>query len=271
MKKTFLLFLIISALLFGSCISSSYFLSPSNANSNPYHAIPLVSDSLKGATYVSGIFTMGGANQGWRDNVFAFQGRLHRSNNLGSFQTYYGANATLGSYRIAEFYSPNSYPYDTVNFHYYSTNSFFGYYGLNGGINLVVPTGHGGEWRPLGIETAVHREFGNYYNFRKNLPDSAADVTFKKNITGNIGIYTEIIHKSKHGAEFGYKMGWNFILNPSSDYTHVYSPNSVNPIGSFVNTIHFSKGKATGFVQINISNSYAGNVQFGLNYRLGKQ
>ncbi len=252
-----------------SCIESSYFYSPNNASSNPYHPIPLKSDSLKVATYINALFTLGGANEGWRDGVYSFRGGIHRSNNFENFQAYYGLNLSLGVYNMAGYYNSNNYYYDT---NYNASNYFFGSYGFNGGINVVVPTRHGGEWRVIGLETSVQKEFGNYYKFRKNLPDSVADVIFKKNVTGTAGIFSDIIGKSRHGAEFGYKISFGFMLNPESDYTHFYNPNNiVNPVIYFSHTLHFSKGKVGGFVQLNFSNAYAGNVQFGINYRLGKK
>lgn len=273
MKKNSLLSLSVVLCFFSSCVSTAYFYSPGNASAVPYHAIPLRSDSLKGATYLSSIFTLGGANEGWRDGVYSFQERIHRSNNFGNFQTYYGANLSLGTYHIAEYSNVDRpyYPYDTTNYHTYASNRFFGLYGFNGGINVVVPIKRGGEWRAIGLETSVQKEFGSYYDFRKNIVDSAADVVFRKNVTGTIGLYTDIIAKSRHGAEFGYKMSWGFMLNPESDYTHVYTQNAVNPVAYFSNTFHFSKENITGFVQVNLSNSYAGNIQFGINYKLGKK
>ncbi len=254
-------------LFLSGCFESSYLYSPNNATSNPYHAIPLKSDSLKGATYISAIFNSGRANQDLRDGVYAFQARVHRSNNFGNFQAYYGANMSVGIYYMADYYDHHNF-YDTA---YHASNNFFGSYGFNGGFDAVVPTRHGGEWRVLGIETSVQKEFGNYYKFRKNLPDSAADVIFKKNVTGTVGIFTNIINRSRHGIEFGYKMSLGLMLNPESDYTHFYNPyNIINPIVYFSHVLHFSKENVTGFVQFNFTNGYAANVQFGMNYRPGK-
>ncbi len=39
-----------------------YLLSPQNNTSLPYHAIPMKEDSIHGATYLSGVFTLGSAN-----------------------------------------------------------------------------------------------------------------------------------------------------------------------------------------------------------------
>jgi len=274
MKKNALSFLSAILFLLSGCISSSHFYSPTISSSNPYHAIPLQSDSAKAATYLSGILTLGGANDGLRDNAFSFQGRIHRSHNFENLQAYYGANLTLGLYHISEFDNYQhaySYPYyDSLNYHYYSSDNFFGSYGFNGGINAVISLPRG-EWRPIGIEASVQREFGSYYSFRKNLPDSAADGIFRKNTTGIVGLYTDIIHKSRRGSEFGYKLSFGFVLNPSSDYTHVYNPNAIGTLLYFSNTIHFSKENITGFIQINLGNSYAANVQLGVNYKLGKK
>src|SRR5450432_3183904 len=122
MKKSLILLLSAASFFFSSCISTAYFYSPANASSVPYHAIPLKSDSLKGATYASSFFTLGGANDGWRDGVYAFQGRIHRSNNFGNFQAYHGANLSLGTYHIAEYDNVEHpyYPYDTLSYHTYS-------------------------------------------------------------------------------------------------------------------------------------------------------
>lgn len=271
MKTNHVLLLAAILFSFSSCIESAHFLSPSNAASNPYHAIPLQSDSIKGANYFSGLVTLGGANDAWVDNIYAFQARAHRANNFGNLQAYYGANLNIGTYHIAENYNYHNSYYDTSHYHIYAANKFFGWYGFNGGINVVAPIRHSGEWRVIGVETSIQKEFGSYYGFRKDLADSAADNIFRKNVTGTVGIFTNIIGKTRHGAEIGYKMGFGFMLNPENNYTHVYDQNTVNPITYFSNTFHFTKEKVTGFVQINLSNSYAGNVQFGVNYRLGKR
>jgi len=268
MKKILTLNLLI-IIFFSSCITHAYYLSPFNANADPYHTIPLQSDSIKAATYTTGVFTAGGANDGWHDGIYAFQGGIHRSHNFGNFQAYYGANLSIGAYHVNEYYRSEHPYYDSITFHIPATNNFFGAYGFNGGINAVLPFRNGGEWRVIGLETSVQKEFGNYLDFRKNLPDSAADIIFRKNVTGTIGLCTDIISRSRHGAEFGYKMAWGFTLNPQSDYSHTYSQNNVNPIVYFSQTWHLTKGNITGFVQLNLG-SYAGNMQFGMNCKLGK-
>src|SRR4030095_6306622 len=87
-------------LLFSSCLvhRRGMYLSPLDSQSNPYHTIPLKSDSLKSAVYGSLVYTTGTANDQGRDWVNAGQASIFRSHNLGNFQAYYGGNITLGSY-----------------------------------------------------------------------------------------------------------------------------------------------------------------------------
>ncbi len=274
MKKNNLLFLSAIPLLFSSCVTYSYFQSTTNANSNPYHAIPLKSDSAKGASYVSGLFTVGRANDSWRDAVGTFHLNAHRSNNFGNFQSYYGATVALGDYSIADFNTRDRpYRYDDTSSYYHikGMNKFFGYYGFNGGIDVVLPTKHGGEWRIIGIETSVQKEFGNYYSFRKNLRDSSADVIFRNNVTGTFGFFTEIIGKTRRGKEFGYKMSYGFMLNSQSDYTHIYEADILHTPAYFSHTLHWTTDRTTFFAQFNIGTRYAGSMQFGVNYKISKK
>ncbi|MFI5154527.1 MAG: hypothetical protein ACHQET_14415 [Chitinophagales bacterium] len=273
------LLMLLSSLSDCIAVRNEYFLSPTNASSNPYHAIPMVEDSMKSANYVSGIFTAGTANDKGFDNLYSFQASFHRSHQLDAFQAYYGANMGLGNYEIAEYFrtKPNdgyyglngSYmsPYDTT-FHIPKSNSFFGNVGINGGINVVLPFERG-EWRPFGLEFSAQNEFGNYYGFRKNLPDTAADIIFKNNLTFTLGFYMDIIGKTRHGSEFGYKMAYGFLLNSLDDFTRM-TRTGFFPVTYFSNTFHLTKGRVTGFVQLNIG-TYATNFQTGMSYRLGKK
>ncbi len=135
--------------LFTSCIERrTYYLSPQLANSNPYHAIPMKADSLKSAIYASTVFTSGSANDQGADHLFVFQGSVHRSNNFGIFQAYYGANLSLGSYHVSDYYNMyynqgygNPYYLDSLN-HIPNSNNFFGSYGVSGGINIVSTHQH---------------------------------------------------------------------------------------------------------------------------------
>src|SRR5450432_733720 len=57
--------------LLSSCMEGrqGYYLSPNNANSNPYHPIPLHSDSVRNAIYINGVYYIGAANYFGFDQV----------------------------------------------------------------------------------------------------------------------------------------------------------------------------------------------------------
>jgi hypothetical protein len=274
--------------LFQSCVitSQSYYLSPQNANSNPYHTIPLLSDSIKGATYGSFVFTTGSANYQGSDYLSTFQASIYRSNNFGRVQAYYGANFTLGVYHIGEFYNikyrydptifgPISDPVDTI-YHIPATRSTFGSYGVSGGINYVIPFSKG-EWRAIGVETSMQNEFGNYSAFRNGLPDTAATIVFKQRFTGTIAVFTDLLWRDHHRNEWGFKFALGEMINPQSNYTInqtvVYpatSTTNIFPLSYFSTAFHMSNGPYAGFIQLNLG-TYATSFQVGASYRLGKK
>ena len=205
------------ASLFSGCMlhRQGMYLSPVNSLVNPYHTIPYKSDSLKSAIYASMLFSTGSANdRGW-DWIRAGQASIYRSHNLGKCQTYYGANLSLGNYYLTDFYNshyirrPSGFlggedePIDTF-YHIPGNKYFFGTYGLSAGFNGVL-TKRRGEWRYLGVEGTIQTEFGNYYPFRRSLPDSAANIVFKNNLTGTIGIYTDALWSYPNRSQFGLK------------------------------------------------------------------
>jgi hypothetical protein len=249
-----------------------------NSQSAPYHTIPFKADSLKSAFYGSLIYTAGTANDKGRDWINAGQASIYRSHNLGNFQAFYGANITLGAYHQTEFYNANytpgsagligggDQPIDTfyqIPAHKYS----FGSYGISGGINGVKSSGNT-EWRYLGFETTLQNEFGDYYSFRKNLPDSAANIIFKNHLTGTIGIYTDALWRSRHMTQFGFKFALNMLLNSTSNYTRL-NTYVIFPVTFFSTTFHITANQFTGFMQGNFGTK-AASFQIGTSYRFGK-
>ncbi len=265
--------------LFSCCVyRQEYFLSPQNANSNPYHAIPMKRDSLKSAMFVDAVFFNGAANESGADHVFGFQGSLHRSNNFNIFQAYYGANLSLGSYQVTDYYNYGrgyGYPnyYDTA-IHIPGSGNFFGSCGVSGGINILVTHQHRreyrhSEWRILGLETSLQKEFGKYANWRDKLPDTAANIIYRRHFSAYLGLYTEWLWTNRHKTEFGFKIAVGEDLNPGSSYTSYYSE-SILPLYCFSIAYHVTKYRYTGFMQTNFG-TYATNFQIGLSYRLGKK
>jgi len=267
------------ALLFCSCLAhrQGMYLSPLDSQTIPYHTIPLKSDSLKSAFYGSLIYSTGTANDRGQDWVRAGQVSIYRSHNLGNVQAYYGANATIGTYGLSDFYNshytPGNFsvsggdiPIDTF-YHIPGRKYSFGSYGISGGINGVKTLRHL-EWRYLGFETSIQKEFGDYYEFRKNLVDTAANIIFKNNLTGTIGIYTESLWRNRYGTQYGLKFSLNMLINPKSDYT-MQNTYGIFPISYFSMTFHMTTKHITGFMQGNFGTK-AVSFQIGTSYRIGK-
>ena len=144
----------------------------------------------------------------------------------------------------------------------YAGKIFFGALGFNGGINAVISLPKG-EWRIVGLETSLYKEFGDYLAVRKQLPDSAATFINRKNFFGTLGVYTEIAGGIKHGS-INLKFSGGTVLG--SSYHNV--PRTGN-YGYFNFTIAATVKKLSPYFQANFA-TRASNALFGINYRLGK-
>jgi hypothetical protein len=253
------------------------YLSPLDSQTIPYHTIPFKSDSLKSAIYGSIVYSTGTANDQGSDWVHAGQATIYRSQNFGHFQAYYGANITLGTYGVSDFYNSHYTPGQgglgggdkpIDSFYHIPPNRYsFGSYGISGGIN-GVKTLHRLEWRYLGFETSIQKEFGDYYSFRKNLPDSAANIIFRNNITGTIGIYTESLWHNKYNTQFGFRFSLNMLINPKGNYM-MQNTYSIFPVSYFSMSFHVTVKQFTGFMQTNFGTK-AASFQIGTSYRIFK-
>jgi hypothetical protein len=266
----------LAALLLSSCWPHrmGMYLSPLDSQTNPYHTMPFRSDSLKSAVYASILYSAGTANDQGKDWVHAGQANIYRAHNLGKIQAYYGANVSIGNYYVTNFYNSHykndgligEMPIDTF-YHIPSNKYFFGSYGLSAGINGVKSQGSR-EWRYLGVEFTMQKEFGNYYPFRQNLVDSAANIVFKNNFMGTIGIYTDALWSNKYHTQYGLKFALNMLLNSRSDYM-VQDSYSIFPLTYFSMTFHTTVKQFTGFMQGNFGTK-AASFQIGTNFRFGK-
>ena len=264
----YLLFLL-SAL---SCSTPrAYFMSPMDINANTYHTMPMATDSQKAATYANLTFNTGGSNQHLQDVVLGGRMDIHRAYQFGHFQAYYGGGLALGNYHVQDVYHFSNDYYNGANdtvYHYRAADRFYGIYGINGGINLVIPFANGkGEWRAIGLETSCQKEFGDYIQYRKGVPDTAYDILATYNHAFMLGGMTEIVGRTRHGTEFGYKIAVGTVLFPKGNYL---GRESYTRPAYFYNTLHVTKKKVTGFLQVNIG-VYSASFQFGVNYNLSKK
>lgn len=269
MRKVYLAFL--PATLLWSCTPPAYYMSPYNSNATYYHASPLHADSVKTASYATGVFTFGGADDGWRDRVLMLQGDAGQARNFGSFGAFYGAGFSLGNYHVKA-YNRNVYngSGSSIVFSIPTSTRFFSSYGFNGALHYVIPYRRGtGECR-LGIETSAQHEFGNYLSFRKSLPDSVIDLLETARWTKVLGGYFDFTGKGRHGEVTGYKLaiGGSFVAKGK---TYLSSSTGSQDAPWYISqTAHFTNGPATYFWQLNLG-LHVGSLQFGVNYRLGAQ
>jgi hypothetical protein len=268
MTHKLLITLSCAAILFTGCKESAYFQSPFQSNANTYKAMPRASQGMKAATYASGTFSAGGANHRWRDGVLSFTGSLHRGHAFGNFRAFYGVDGILGGYKVRPLHGTgfleHAYPNDSLIYSR-SGRKFFGGYGASGGIYLAQPFNNGGEWRIIGTELSWQNEFGDYYSFRKNLPDTAANLNSRHRNYLTVGFHTDIDLKTGDGS-IGLKLG---AVLSTRKLTVTHSPgytSGVNP-GYFSMTWHYTHQRITSYWQTNIG-TWSFISMFGLNYRL---
>ncbi len=262
-------------LMFASCAYTheAYYMSPSDLRSSPYVSIPMAADPEKTVTAAGISFGGGTSNQRGRDNLVGGSATLMQSHHFGHFQAYYGAAFGLGDYNNGEVsvggrYSNNDARTDTTGFYIPSLKKYFGYYGFNGGINVVVPFSNGkGEWRALGIDGGYRREFGDYLSFRRSLPQDKIAILAGYGHVFTLGAGTEIIGRNARDVQFGYKVGVGGMYLPAGDYTG--SGNGFRPY-YFTQTFQVTKNRLTGYLQL-VTGTHAFLLQTGVNVNLRKR
>ncbi len=264
----------ICCLALSSCYyeRKAYYMSPADLRSTPYVTIPMHADPEKTITAVSIAVNPGLANQRSRDNLIAGSGSVMQSHQFGFFQAYYGAVLSMGDYLNKSTDLPGAYSdslfTDTGGYHIPGINKFYGYYGLNGGINVVVPFANGkGEWRALGVDFAYRKEFGDYLKFRRGLKADEIDILATYGHTFTIGGSTEIVGRNSRGVQFGYRIAAGAVLYPSGTYN---SPGQLQKPFYFTQTFQVTKNRVTGFMQLALG-TYAQSFTTGVNISLRKR
>ncbi|MEJ7911919.1 MAG: hypothetical protein WKF70_02105 [Chitinophagaceae bacterium] len=267
-------FFLVSIVLLTGCIGrQAFFVSPFNGINNPYHSIPTKKDSLPSAFYVNGALAWGNANDNAGDKVFAAYTNLSQGLNFGKFQAFYGIGIGAGSYRV-DTYGREEDLNETVNAEVIDANAgrkTFGGYGFDGGINYTI-SGRNNEWRMLGVEMSLRKEYGQYLSFRERLPPGSATVNIRNAMYGTAGAYTEFIHHALH-FDYGFKVGVGRVLNSNYhrgkirdsyfiDYNILYNYFDID--------FHVTKHRWTGYIQYNDA-CKASVFMMGANYRLGKR
>jgi hypothetical protein len=256
-----------SMMIFTSCFippQQAFFLSPHHATTNYYKTIPTVADSVTLASYVSGTITAGGANHRLRDGVAAFQGNFHQARQWNHFQAFYGADLLVGVYDVQPLTFPGNHV-DEVWINERAGSRFQGGYGLQGGINYAVPFPRG-EWRILGLEANMHREYGSYYWFRREISGDAANIIERSRMFNSFTVSSDILGDFSDGSRIGYKLSYTQSFRRLSGWTRNEEPVSGYP-RYMTHTLHITINKWTGYGQLNFG-SDATNVQLGFSRRI---
>ncbi len=271
----FLPVVVFAALLLTSCgpqRKNAVFQHPMVGVTSGYHAMPVSSDSIKAATYADASFSIGQMGVSMHDDIFSFQGRVHRAVLLDNVRLYGGCMVALGNYRVKP-YNGLSLGLASGSLDSQTHNRFFGSYGVFGGVSLSAPVKRRHEWRYIGIEGGICNEFGNFLSFRKSLPDSVYRGNDRNSVIGSLGLTTEVIFKRRSGFKSGLKFAnglyfRNIALaaeDPANLTTDSFFSRE-NPLFYFSFTYHLSKRRSTIYFQLNGA-SRTTNLQFGYNYR----
>ena len=253
------------------CVTRSYYVSPMYGSSSSYRTMPLQRDSIKSALYINSAFTIGGANQGLRDNVYSLQSNIYRAHQFSAFKAWYGAGFTLGNYNVNSIDFIRDYDYDgidTAAINRMAGNKFFGSTNLNAGFTIVLPLGKAGEWRLLSVTGSLQNEFGDYLHFRNNLKnDSIKTSGFARSaVLATVGFSNEIVFRTRTGA---FSIHSQYTLLAGKDYKDIYhltTPDySTERYGYFSHTYALTVNNVTGYIQSNIGQRMF-NFQTGFNY-----
>ena len=261
-------------ILFTGCKEYAYYQSPLHTNTHPYKTIPLKSEERAVATYASGVLTAGGANDKYRDGYIGALGSGYRAHNFGRFQGFYGISGSWGSYKVDSIHnsrdSRNRYVASTVNdslINKAAGRKSWGSIGGFAGINFVIPFRKGGEWRMLGAEMSWTHELGSYYDFRRKLPDTAANLIDRSRNFLTLALSTELVGSLKNGS-ISYKLAGGGSFRKMPGYAHDGTPMDYTS-GFMSQTLAVTVNRVTLFSEWKIG-SYSMGIHLGANVRLSK-
>lgn len=279
-----LFYCLASAIILSGCLPTvreqAFYVSPFNGNSEDYHPMPTIHDSAVSAVYARAAYFSGSSNDHNTDQFAGVSASIYATNRFGIIQCFYGADFALGGYSIGTWdtgYSLNFYrilqylpPAQSGQLKQYAGTQLFGSTAFSGGMNLVAPVGQNGEWRFLGVETALHREFGDYHDFRQHLPDSVATLVVHSRFFGTAGLTSEIIGATRNG-ELGMRLAGGWILGSAYHNLHIYDSLGRGPLrySYFDATFHYTFRRYTAYFQID-GGTKSSSVRIGFVFRIGR-
>ena len=264
---------VLAAFLITGCVGrQAYYVHPFNGLSQPFRTLPHHRDSVRSATYIQAALASGDANDYGLDRKFAGSANLSRSWNFGTFQGHAGLGFAAGNYRVS--------PYDTFGINNATVNTRYlneriGRYTFSGitadgAINARADMGRG-EWRFLGIEAALSREYGRYLQFRETLPDSVATLVVRSPWYASGGLTTEFVFGDPD-RNWGFRFAYGTTIG--NNYRRYSGPdNTVFPrtlsFNYFNTAFQMTFDKVSFFAQGNLAEK-AHSFLFGANVRIGK-
>jgi large exoprotein involved in heme utilization and adhesion len=224
-------------------------------------------DSQKTITTAGIAFQHGASNEDLRDQLLGGTASIMQSHHFGHFQGYYGAVFGAGNYsdQGADLYSHSGTNFDTAIYTINPQNRFYGYYGFNGGVNVVVPFPEGrGEWRAIGVDLGYRREFGQYRDFRRQLDPNYVDLSAAYNQFFSVGASTEIVIRGRGGAQFSYRWAAGGMI-----FNHnLYKGSSTGSRPYYLSqTLALTRNRVTGYIQLT-AGTHAFLFQTGVNVSL---
>ncbi|HVS95902.1 MAG TPA: hypothetical protein VHE54_05425, partial [Puia sp.] len=248
-------------------------------NAEVYHSLPLANDSAHTAFYAGSAFYWGGAIDRHNDHLDGWSFSGYVAHHVRGFQCFYGLDLSLGTYVVGKWDTSFSVlgllsasywvpPRQGANLEPFAGYKFYGSTSFSAGINGVLPFRHGGEWRYLGLETSLHREFGDYLAFRQQLPDSLVTLNVKSRYFGTIGITSEIIGRTRNG-EWGLRFATGGVLGSAYNRLHIFDTVENRPLvyGYTDLSFHVTYRRFTGYIQVDDA-THATTGRLGVVYRI---
>jgi len=213
MKTLKINLLIISVVaVFSGCVPLSYF-------GNGYHGIEssYMSKPFYDSLPYSSINAQGSINlaTGYNsdDHNNSFDLLVHGSHGLKYFSIAYGVFGFGGNYKVGDHH-------DESISHYFLTSQSYGGFGARVSANVNIPVGKV-NFRPIGGELIINKEFGEYHDFLEDISGSSEHIfVAEDDLSVNFGITSEILINPKPGYDMGFRL---FLGIPDKDYEGIYS------------------------------------------------
>lgn len=263
--------LILLLLSVTGCHTSSYYVSPMYGNSNSYHTLPFISDSVKSSLYANGAISIGSTNQSLHDNVYAFQGNVYNAHQFGRWKGWYGAGMSSGIYNVQKFNEGTviNPDFDTGFINAHAGSYYFGSYNINAGLLYCLPMEGGSEWRILQFSPSFQSEFGSYQKFRNKFSRDTVAITgvATSHTLTTLSMGSELSIKSRKHEWFNVGLTYSWIAGKEykNMYLTYFEEQPPRRYCYFTFSGAYTYKQHTPFIRFSFGHRLA-NLQIGYNY-----